>query len=525
MFTLLSLDLAALKNWFRRGQMMAKLAVALAFLLIVTIIVVAEYTFSLNLFTFIAPTIRSRGLIHQYLISSTLIALAALAFVFTLIRICGQFYAANYKFVKPLKLADAEMFLYYFSRVLFENFLLMASFGLPIFIGLATAANRSVFVWRALYGLGALAIMVTSISTIIAFLLMRWQPHGRVSRLITLLTVAMTFWGLRMLVLPPASFTLRDTRDIPHFEAVLSSLPIMQTGVINWYPRFILRGVPEAGWRFSVFAGVWAILALIVGGLLHRQAWQQALETPLVAGGIATHHRSLFPWIWKPALANAHSQALLFTRSGSQLWYAVTLMSLIGILIFLLHVSANVKTAAPGAVAIRQIVGFVGLQFLFLTAWIRFIYPIFSLELRMAWLNASARHGLKAVFGGVTLWSTILVASSLLLVEGLSVATGGRFISQQYGGLFAVTNFLVGMSTMLFSAVEPNTAETDPTVISTSAGGLLATIVGVALIIASAWIITQLPQLTFFTIGSYIGLSAVTISVSRRYFLKNFSPS
>lgn len=506
MYTLLTLELAMGRNWFTRGQAWAKALILLSFFLVIGLAIAGSYFFSLTFFSFVFPNEETRQLMVEYLVRSTLVVLMILSFSFNLFGIFGRFGSVVHRIMKPLSASERTLFLYGFAKDAIGNAVLMIALGTPLFSGLARALSISGVVLRAVSVMALLAVGITAVSTLTGFFGVRFLTSRRHKQIAAIAGVGLLMTGLRFFVFPPALFTLTETRDLHAFRETLGGLPVMNVGAMGWLTGWMLQGDVRSFFFLTLVVGVALSAALSTGMAVYRKLWQIASEHPLSAGSTAVQRLTAFPVCWSPIVASGEKEYRWYARSSSQVLYTVFIGVLTGCLVFLLRTPETV----PALARWRELTGFVALQFLLLTLWMRIVYPLFSQGVRSSWLTISTVSGRPVAFWGTLLWCTALLLAALFSLAAVTATAFPLFVSTAIAVLGIV---------FLFSVVSPNFEEDDPGLMSTSTGGISATVVGILCIAIAAAVLVLRPSL----IPAAIAAECAVIVASVRIALRRFS--
>jgi hypothetical protein len=218
-------------------------------------------------------------------------------------------------------------------------------------------------------------------------------------------------------------------------------------------------------------------------------------------------------------LASTEKELRSFFRSWPQLGYSSLITALGAVFLWLVYSSRSVSTVAPPLRQATNLASFVTLQFLLLTIWIRLIYPLFSLELRSAWLTAASPAGRKTIFGGKLLWTLLI---TVIFTALASLAIGFLPLQLDERGSFFIliwiTSVVSAAITFFFSVIYPNLDEIDPASMSTSVGGLGATTLSLVVIVLSTLTLVIKP-VGYFIAFLYLTLLIGLILKANRQFL------
>lgn len=505
MYTLLTLELAMVRNWFARGQAWAKVLVILSFFLVIGLAVAGSYFFSLTFFSFVFPNEETRQLMVEYLLRSTLVVLMILSFSFNLLGIFGRFGSVVHRIMKPLAASERTLFFYGFAKDAIGNAVLMIVLGTPLFAGLAQALSISGIVPRAISVMALLAIGITATSTLAGFFGVRFLTSGRQKQIAAIVGVGLLMIGLRFFVVPPALFTLTETKDLHVFGETLGGLPVMNVGAMGWITAWMLRGDVPSFFFLTLVVGIAVLVALVTGMAIYRQLWQIASEHPLMAGSTAAGRLTTFPVFWSPITASGEKEYRWYVRSSSQLMYTVFIGVLTGCLILLLRIPETVPSLARW----RELTGFVAFQFLLLTLWMRIVYPLFSQGVKSCWLAISTVSGRPVAFWGTLLWCAALLLAALFSLAAVTATAFPLFVSTAIAVLGIV---------FMFSIVSPNFEEDDPGLMSTSTGGISATIAGILCIALAATVLELWPSFVPTAIAVECAIAVVSVRMALRRF-------
>lgn len=396
-------------------------------------------------------------------------------------------------------------------------------FTLPVLAGVGAAlqAPPTFYLVSALAAMALYSLPVT-LGSLLALVLVRFSPAGRVREVATAVSIsaaAAALLGLR--ALRPEQLLRLDPEDSAAFEAFLSAFARLEIG---WLPPAWATNASWAALEGRLHGGLLALLlvggvGLVVTGVLARLAfargWVRSLDTtPLLryrrAGPAPAWERFLVRTLGTTGALMA-KDARVFTRDVQQWSQVIVLAALAGVY-FVSLAAIPVPTQQ-----FRDVMGAMNIAFVtFIVAGValRMAYPSVSYEGGSYWLLQTQpvrpRHVVLAKF-------LFVLPLMLLLAVGLGVAAGrvldlsptlalGAPLAAGFSAV-GLTGLAVGMG-----AAHPRFRYTNPNELAMTPGALAY--MGLALLYAAvitvvlarpAWTALRQPSVTAYW-GSAEGL-------------------
>lgn len=242
---------------------------------------------------------------------------------------------------------------------------------------------------------------------------------------------------------------------------------------------FLLYAAALLSTAAFVTAGLYAL-----GRAEFYPAWLASLEesTRRKGAGVIFSHKVL---TLSPSRGQIHNllnkDALLFLRDPSQWVQFSLILILLGVYFFNLRlVPANLEMEQWRTIVAVMNFGFSG--FILATLAVRFIFPSISLEGGSFWVIGSAPLSVSTIFREkfwLSLGLFLLIAEPIAILSGIMLHLNGLYLIMTVGGIFLMSVTLSCLAVGLGAAF-PSFAESNPSRIASSPGGILTIIVALA---------------------------------------------
>lgn len=407
-------------------------------------------------------------------------------------------------------------------------------FTLPVLAGVGVALEAPpLFYLVSTLAAVALYSLPVTLGSLLALVLVRFSPAGRVREVATAVSIsaaAAALLGLR--ALRPEQLLQLDAEDSEAFEAFLTAFARLEIG---WLPP---AWATNASWaaidgRIHLGLGVLLLvggLGLLLTGLLARLAFARGWVRSLDAAPGVRFRRGGRPALWERLLVGAlgtagaiiAKDARVFTRDVQQWSQVIVLAALAGV--YFVSLSAIPVPTQQ----FRDVMGAMNIAFVsFIVAGValRMAYPSVSYEAGAFWLLQVQPVRPRAVVLAKFLF---LLPLMVALAVGLGVAAGrvldlsptlafGAPLAAGFSAL-GLTGLAVGMG-----AANPRFSYTNPNELAMTPGALA--FMGLALVYATlvtlllarpAWTALRQPSVTAYWTSAegllvLAGLSALTL--------------
>ena len=483
--------LIRLASLFRRGQW-AKILVILTTLVILLLLALGIFYFSLTSFKFLSEYPIASQPIITYSLAATFILTAVLVLasaVITSLQTLFQRDDNSLVFSWPIPITAI------FSSRLLNSLLLanwpMLVFSLPFILGYSAAFGLN-WTTRSLFLIGLIFLSLSSslLGTMIALIASRiWgNLQSRWFNFALLASLPIFGWVLVKVLLPDELTTNLGPLSIEEIGTLLGRKPLLASFLpTTWLVNLVYfwPGSPSvAALYLATLASFWLTLILVVS-LLRQQFYWQAINKTSVGRFIAAPWDTVkkkvrsFPYLLPGKMgALTEKDWLGVLRSPPQL-FQLFFIIFIGI-VYLLIISRVpltrlAKTFPTTHQTWLKTINFLFTNYLAAVFSLRFLFPLISLEGHSAWVSWSAPLPRLKIF-----WQKLV--SSFLLVCLSTEAI--LLISKQWSLLLInlPVSFLIVLVTLGIGAIKPNFWEKNPEKLSTTPGGLLATFVCLAYI-------------------------------------------
>ena len=407
-------------------------------------------------------------------------------------------------------------------------------FTLPVLAGVGTALQaQPLFYLVSTLAAVALYSLPVTLGSLLALVLVRFSPAGRVREVATAVSIsaaAAALLGLR--ALRPEQLLRLDPEDAEAFETFLTAFSRLEIG---WLPPAWATNASWAALDGQLHAALGALLllgglGLALTGVLARVAFSRGWVRSLDATPAVRFRRSKRTSAWERLLLRAlgptgafmAKDARVFTRDVQQWSQVIVLAALAGVY-FVSLAAIPVPTQQ-----FRDVMGAMNIAFVsFIVAGValRMAYPSVSYEAGSYWLLQTQpvrqRHLVLAKF-------LCVLPLMLVLAVGLGVAAGrvldlsptlafGAPVAAGFSAL-GLTGLAVGMG-----AAHPRFRNTNPNELAMTPGALA--FMGLALVYATlttlllarpAWTALRQPSVTAYWsspegLGVRGGLTALTL--------------
>lgn len=349
-----------------------------------------EWLYAYPLITTIAPVIVKRSLEGFFLV------LMAAALFSVLVASVGTLYGADdLELLLAQPVSGARVFALKVAELFVNAAALPVAFVLPVLagVGAALGAPPSYYAVAPLAAAALFALPVT-LGALLALVLVRFSPPGRVKEIATAASVivaAAAVAGLR--ALRPEQLTRVTAADEAAFEAFLQTFARLDLG---WMPPAWAANAAWAALDGRPHASLAALLAVAAAGLvtvaaLARRAYRRGWVRSLDAAPAPKARPAKPAPAWERALtarlgplgAAVAKDARVYLRDAQQ-WSQTLILLALGGAYFLSLASVPVPTRE-----FRDLIGALNVAFVsFLVAGVslRAAYPLVSLEGKAVWL-------------------------------------------------------------------------------------------------------------------------------------------
>ena len=317
----------------------------------------------------------------------------------------------------------------------------------------------------------------------------------------------------------------------------------------HWFPTSIVAlmmlALQDHFWGLAWSYIGWLVLAVVVVGFIlyllsfaFLKLWQRVQEGNFEArtvSGAAHAPPRAFPRFFKTDLGTLFEKEMVvnFRSTRDSLWVVFILGPWVlqtALNLFLRKNSAEYGTSATNIIALIQALQAATTIFFTSTFALRFAFPSFSSDRRMAWIMGTAPIAPRRIF-----FSKLVFYTVAFLIVGIGVGIANAYLLGI--SLIAVGTFLLLLATMIaaiaafalcLGALFPNAESDDPDIVSMTFPGLCFTFISLAYGGAGTWLYYVFLKTSHgvgfytFIVTSATLVALMIIATSNR--LKTFNP-